>query len=98
MTMIAPISFSLLPPGLAPSAAVSAEQSTGFAELIAAAGRNAIGTMKGAESVAMDGMAGRAGIQDVVDGIMAAERTFNASLAIRDKVVTAWLDVSRMTI
>jgi flagellar hook-basal body complex protein FliE len=72
--------------------------SGGFAAALGDAAKGALATMRNAETVAMDGLAGRATVQDVVESVMAAERTLNASLAIRDKIVAAWLDVSRMQI
>ncbi|MCU0832448.1 MAG: flagellar hook-basal body complex protein FliE [Rhizobiaceae bacterium] len=96
--MVAPIHFNLLPQAASAFAAPDGAASVDFGAMVAAAGRDAMATMRAAETVAMDGLAGRATIQDVVDGVMAAERTFQASLAIRDKAVSAWLDLSRMTI
>jgi flagellar hook-basal body complex protein FliE len=97
MTIIAPFQFSL--PGLAsPQPLPAAGQGADFASLLTDAARDAAQTLRAAESVSMDGLAGRATIQDVVEGVMAAERTFNASLAIRDKLVASWLDLSRMSI
>jgi flagellar hook-basal body complex protein FliE len=72
--------------------------SIGFAEAISRAGHDALQTIRAAETVAMDGIAGRATVQDVVDGVMAAERSFNTALAVRDKVVASWLELSRMAI
>jgi flagellar hook-basal body complex protein FliE len=97
MAMIAP-----LQPGLPSAAAITSRPTdaggTDFGMLLADAARNAAQTLRAAETVSMDGLAGRATIQDVVEGVMAAERTFNASLAIRDKLVASWLDLSRMSI
>jgi flagellar hook-basal body complex protein FliE len=37
-------------------------------------------------------------VQQVVEAVMAAEQTLQSSIAIRDKVVAAYLEVSRMQI
>jgi flagellar hook-basal body complex protein FliE len=36
--------------------------------------------------------------RDVVDAVMSAEQTLQAAIAIRDKIVTAYLEISRMAI
>lgn len=77
---------------------LDAQGAPDFAAALAGAARDMAATMRAAETAAMDGIAGRAGVQDVVEAVMSAERTLQAALAIRDKVVSAWLDVSRMPI
>lgn len=71
---------------------------TDFASAISKAAFETFNTIKASESTAMDGIAGRAGIQDVVDSVLAAERSFSTALAVRDKIVTAYLELSRMPI
>jgi len=103
--MIAPV--SLLKPG-APLdvaggtgiGAASAGQSGGasFAEMVAATIGHTIGTMKGAERLSVDALQGKADLRTVVDAVMSAEQSFQAAIAIRDKIVTAYLEVSRMAI
>jgi flagellar hook-basal body complex protein FliE len=72
--------------------------STDFASAISKAAFETMNTIKAGESISMDGLAGRAGLQDVVEGVMAAERSFSTSLAVRDKIVGAYLELSRMTV
>ena len=36
--------------------------------------------------------------REVVDSVMSAERSLQTAIAIRDKIVTAYLEVSRMAI
>jgi flagellar hook-basal body complex protein FliE len=71
---------------------------TGFADAIGKAAMDAAQTLRRTEAMSMDGIAGRAGIQDVVESVMQAERTMTTALAVRDKIVTAVLDISRMQI
>lgn len=63
---------------------------------------NAIGGMaqqiRNAETVSIAGMNGTARVQDVVEQVMAAEQTLQASIAVRDKIVAAYLEISRMAI
>jgi flagellar hook-basal body complex protein FliE len=80
------------------SRAVDSAAPAGFAEAIGRAAAEAVDAMRRTETVAMDGLAGRTGIQDVVESVMQAERSFSTALAVRDKIVTAILDVSRMQV
>jgi flagellar hook-basal body complex protein FliE len=57
-----------------------------------------IDVVKQAESVATAGMQGQVPMQDVVMKVMEAERTFATAMAIRDKAVGAYLEISRMQI
>jgi flagellar hook-basal body complex protein FliE len=60
---------------------------------------NAVGgALKTAEATAISGIKGEASVQQVVEAVMAAEQSLQSALAIRDKVVAAYLEVSRMSI
>lgn len=50
------------------------------------------------EASAIAGIEGRLPLQTVVENVMAAERTLQATLAVRDKLVSAYLEISRMQI
>ena len=69
-----------------------------FASLLSALGGAALDTLRQGESAALQGMQGVMPVQQAVDHVMAAERTLQAGLAIRDKLVAAFLDISRMQI
>ena len=51
-----------------------------------------------AEAVSLQGLNGQAQTREVVDAVMQAEQTLQAAIAIRDKIVTAYLEISRMSI
>jgi len=51
-----------------------------------------------AEAVALDGIQGRASVQQVVASVMQAEEAVQSMTAIRDKIVGAYLEISRMQI
>ena len=59
---------------------------------------NAAGALKTAEATSIAGMRGQASVQQVVDAVMSAEQTLQGAIAIRDKVVAAYLELSRMSI
>jgi len=69
-----------------------------FAEMVAASVGQTLGAMRGAEQLSVDALQGRADVREVVDAVMSAEQSFQAAVAIRDKIVTAYLEVSRMAI
>jgi flagellar hook-basal body complex protein FliE len=50
------------------------------------------------EATASAGIRGEASVQQVVESIMQAERQLHMALALRDKVISAYLEISRMTI
>jgi flagellar hook-basal body complex protein FliE len=85
----------------APAAVSSTASSTGgagFGEVMAQASGEALHTLKSAESTSMAGIEGKVGVQQVVDSVMSAERTLQTGLAIRDKTVAAWQQISQMQI
>ena len=71
---------------------------TDFGTVLGRMTLEAISTLKQGEGVAVAGVRGQASTQQVVEAVMASEQTLQASIAIRDKVVAAYLEISRMTI
>jgi flagellar hook-basal body complex protein FliE len=57
-----------------------------------------IDTLKNAEAVSISGVKDKASVQQVVESVMAAEQSLQTAIAIRDKVVAAYQEISRMTI
>jgi flagellar hook-basal body complex protein FliE len=80
------------------SSAASSARGAGFGEVMAQASGEALNTLKSAESASMAGIEGKVGVQQVVDSVMSAERTLQTGLAIRDKAVAAWQQISQMQI
>jgi flagellar hook-basal body complex protein FliE len=56
----------------------------------------AMDSVKGAESMSFAGIKGTATTREVVDSMLQAEQTLQTAIAIRDKVVSAFLDVTKM--
>ncbi|MBB3808024.1 flagellar hook-basal body complex protein FliE [Pseudochelatococcus contaminans] len=54
--------------------------------------------LRTSETASLQGLQGRASTQDVVEAVMAAERSLQTTLAVRDKVVAAYQEISRMAI
>lgn len=51
-----------------------------------------------AEANSVAAIKGQAPIQDVVESVLAAEQMLQAAIAVRDKVTSAYLELSRMGI
>jgi len=59
---------------------------------------DAVGTLQEAESVSANALQGKAETREAVDAVMSAEQSLQAAIAIRDKIVSAYLEISRMAI
>ena len=55
-------------------------------------------TVRVAEAASRAGIKGELPLQEVVASVMEAERTLHTAIAVRDKVVAAYLEISRMQI
>jgi len=83
----------------AAAAAASPEAaSADFGAMLGQLAGNASSLLKTAEATSIAGMRGQASVQQVVDAVMSAEQTLQGAIAIRDKVVSAYLELSRMSI
>ena len=69
-----------------------------FASLLGRLAGDAAGAVQQGEAAAIAGIQGGLPLQTVVDKVMAAERTLQAALAVRDKAVSAYQEISRMQI
>jgi flagellar hook-basal body complex protein FliE len=74
------------------------EASPSFASVLANAAGNTVNSLKQAEQMSIDALQGKADMRAVVDTVMSAEQSLQAAVAIRDKIVSAYLEVSRMAI
>jgi len=90
--------------GVTTEGAVSAAaaQGTGtqmsFAQVMGDMAADMAGTLKLGEVKSFEAIQGKATTREVVDAVMNAEQTLQTAIAIRDKVVTAYLEVARMQI
>jgi flagellar hook-basal body complex protein FliE len=80
------------------AAASVAGSQGGFGDVMAQIAANATETLKAGEATAIMGMQGKASVQQVVEAVMSAEQTLQTAIAIRDKVVAAYQEISRMSI
>lgn len=78
--------------------AAGASTGTSFADALSQAASSAIDKMHNAESVSAQALKGDADTRQVVDAVMSAQQSLQTAIAIRDKIVTAYLEISRMGI
>jgi flagellar hook-basal body complex protein FliE len=58
----------------------------------------AAGDLKQAEQTSFDGLMGKANTREVVDAVMQAEQSLQTAIAFRDKIVNAYLEITKMQI
>lgn len=82
--------------GVTPAA--NAETGADFGTMLSQITADAANVVRHAETTSIAGVQGRASVQQVVEAVMSAEQTLQGAVAIRDKVVAAYLEISRMQI
>ncbi|MCF3639577.1 flagellar hook-basal body complex protein FliE [Rhizobium sp. TRM95111] len=83
---------------LGAQAAQPTEAASSFAKVMSDMATDAVDTLKLSEVKSFQGIRGEATTREVVDAVMNAEQALQTAIAIRDKVVTAYLEVARMQI
>ena len=81
-----------------PMAAARPNQGPSFEQALAQVMGTAVDTLQAGEAVAIQGVQGAVSPMKVVDSVMAAQRSLQTVLAIRDKAVSAYQEVARMAI
>ena len=88
--------------GLSPvrsaSPGASAESPVDFGSFLTQMAADTTRTLRAGEAAALAGINGQASTNEVVQAVMASEQTLQSAIAIRDKVVAAFLELSRMSI
>jgi flagellar hook-basal body complex protein FliE len=93
------IASGALLPFQSPSARTnSTDTGSDFAALITGALSDTVSALRTAEATSVAAVDGKASTQQVVESIMAAERHVQLALAVREKIVAAYLELSRMPI
>lgn len=86
-------------PGVATGAAAGAAiGQPDFGAMLSEMANNAADTLKNAEATSIKGITGEASAHDVATAVMEAEQTLRMTISIRDKMVQAYLEISRMQI
>jgi flagellar hook-basal body complex protein FliE len=79
-------------------AATAPSSASAFSEFLVSAGQTLKAQLDTAESVSMQSLNGGFDPRAVADAVMSAERSLQTAVVIRDKLVAAYLDISRMAI
>ena len=69
-----------------------------FEQALTQAIGSAVDTLQAGEAAAIQGVEGAASPMKVVESVMAAQRSLQSVLAIRDKAVAAFQEITRMAI
>lgn len=83
-------------PGAAAPVAAAGQPS--FDNVLSQLAGSVSGKLQNAEAVSMKSMTGDVPTRDVVNAVMDAEQSLQTAIAIRDKIVQAYLEISRMPI
>lgn len=85
--------------GAAGAAAIGGANGTpSFAQFLESAVKDAVGTMKTGETMAISQAAGQADMVSVVNAVNAAELTLDTVVAVRDRVIQAYQSIMQMPI
>ena len=83
---------------ISPPAATAATAGPSFADVLAEMTGNPVDALKSSEAAAIGGIQGTVSVQEVVQSIMTAQESLQTAIAIRDKVVSAYQELTRMAI
>lgn len=69
-----------------------------FGEVLTQMATDAMNNVKQGEALSFAGLQGKASTREVVDAVMQAEQSLQTAISLRDKVVSAFLDITKMQI
>ncbi|GEO83444.1 MULTISPECIES: flagellar hook-basal body complex protein FliE [Alphaproteobacteria] len=69
-----------------------------FASVLGDMANSTVNNLKQAEAASFDGITGKVSTREVVDAVMAAEQSLQTAIALRDKIVSAYLEITKMQI
>ena len=69
-----------------------------FSAALAEAGEGLVQSLQKAEATSIAGIKGDATTYDVASSVMEAEQSLRMAIAVRDRIVNAYLEISRMQI
>ena len=80
-----------------PHAAAKKAAGADFSQVMAQITNDAVDGMKAAEATSISAIRGKVSAQTAVEAILAAERTLQTAIAVRDKLVSAIQEVTRLS-
>ena len=69
-----------------------------FGKVLADVAGNTVDALKAGESAAIGGINGTRSVQSVVEAMLNADQALQTAVAVRDKLVSAYQEISRMNI
>ncbi len=69
-----------------------------FGKVLADVASNTVDSLKAGESAAISGISGARSVQSVVEAMLNADQALQTAVAVRDKLVSAYQEISRMNI
>ena len=81
-----------------PTGAAQTASAADFSSVLSEMARQAASTIRASEETAMKGVQGQAPVQEVVQSVMRAQTSLQTALALRDKAISAYQDLTRMPI
>jgi flagellar hook-basal body complex protein FliE len=85
-------------PGMSPGTSPGAANGASFSSVMTNMASDMVNNLKQAESASFAGMKGTMGTREVVDAVMQADQSLQTAIALRDKVVSAFLEITKMQI
>ncbi|MCO5733001.1 flagellar hook-basal body complex protein FliE [Rhizobium sp. SSA_523] len=82
--------------GAGAAAAAMQSPAMSFASVLGGMAADAVQNVKAAESKSFDAIEGKANMREVVDSVLQAEQSLQTAIAFRDKIVNAYLDITKM--
>lgn len=76
----------------------STDATGGFGNMMSSIIKDTVNTLQTGEATAIAGMQKKVPLQQVVEAMMQAEQSLHTAVVVRDKVVGAYLEISRMQI
>lgn len=89
------------PGGVAPAVPAAPFAGSGggdFGSMMSAMFKDVAGNLQAGEAASLAGIQGKMPLQQVVEAVMQAEQLLHTAVVVRDKVVGAYLEITRMQI
>lgn len=97
-TAIAPLADTAMTALTQGARAAEPVNGAGFGDILREFTTQTVDSLKNGEATAIAGMDGGVSAQKVVSAVMQAERDLHIAVALRDKAVAAYQEISRMAI
>jgi len=80
------------------SVTIAGDAAGDFSEMMTQVVSDTVGKLRTGEATAISGLQGKATVQQVVEAVSDAQGSLQTALAVRDKAISAYQEITRMTI